>query len=144
MSKDSLEHAQKRRVVGAILLSREGKVLLGRRSELKSEYVGLWQAPGGGLHEGESVEDAARREVLEETGIDLGGLPAEPLQTADDDPFFIVAMVLFRLPLPSADYEPRCCGEFSELDWFGLAELPPLVPGGVGVFQCLKFFLVNS
>jgi len=34
-----------------------------------------WQIPQGGIEEGESVEEAARRELEEETGIVLGDIP---------------------------------------------------------------------
>lgn len=32
---------------------------------------GVWRAPSGGLHRGESIEEGARREALEETGLDI-------------------------------------------------------------------------
>ncbi len=35
---------------------------------------GFWNAPGGKIEEGESPEEAARREVLEETGLSVGAL----------------------------------------------------------------------
>ena len=35
---------------------------------------GLWNAPGGKIESKESFRDAARREVLEETGLKVGGL----------------------------------------------------------------------
>jgi len=36
--------------------------------------AGFWNAPGGKIKAGECVESAARREVLEETGLSLGSL----------------------------------------------------------------------
>ena len=50
---------------------RSGKILLMRRSD-----NGHWGLPGGFVETGESVADAARREVAEETGwsVELGSL----------------------------------------------------------------------
>ncbi|PIO98705.1 NUDIX hydrolase [uncultured Pleomorphomonas sp.] len=54
---------------------RGGEVLLVERSGDPSG--GLWSFPGGHLEWGETLEDAARREVFEETGlrITLAGVP---------------------------------------------------------------------
>ena len=43
---------------------------------VRFDYAGRqwWCAPGGGLEDGETHEDAARREVAEETGFEIGEL----------------------------------------------------------------------
>lgn len=62
--------------VGVMLL-KEGKVLLGKRhtdpakADSALHGAGTWTMPGGKLHFGESFEDGARREVEEETGIQI-------------------------------------------------------------------------
>jgi len=52
--------------VGA-LVEHNAKVLLVKRGE--PPYKGLWCIPGGKVHFGESLQEAAEREILEETGI---------------------------------------------------------------------------
>lgn len=54
--------------VGAIVLQQD-EVLLVRRGTAPQE--GLWSLPGGALELGESLHQAVRREVLEETGLDV-------------------------------------------------------------------------
>jgi 8-oxo-dGTP diphosphatase len=54
--------------VGAVIV-RDGKALIVRRAH--EPRKGEWSLPGGLLHLGESLADAARREVREETGLDV-------------------------------------------------------------------------
>jgi putative (di)nucleoside polyphosphate hydrolase len=51
--------------VAAILQRADGRVLIGQRSD----FLESWQLPQGGVDQGETAEDALRREVLEEVGI---------------------------------------------------------------------------
>jgi len=51
---------------------REGKVLLMHRN--KEPNLGLWTAPGGKIESGESPHETARREMAEETGLEVGDL----------------------------------------------------------------------
>jgi 8-oxo-dGTP diphosphatase len=54
--------------VGAVIW-RNGRVLLIKRGQPPRQ--GSWSLPGGLQHLGETVEDAVRREVLEETGLSV-------------------------------------------------------------------------
>lgn len=54
--------------VGA-LIYREGQILLVQRG--KPPLVGYWSLPGGGVDAGERLEDALKREVFEETGLEV-------------------------------------------------------------------------
>lgn len=53
--------------VGAVVV-RDGRVLIVRRAHEPCQ--GEWTLPGGHLHLGESLFDAVRREVKEETGLE--------------------------------------------------------------------------
>ena len=54
--------------VGAVVV-REGHLLLVQRDKAPGE--GLWAVPGGQVVPGESLIEAVRREVREETGLDV-------------------------------------------------------------------------
>lgn len=55
---------------GFMLANREGKVFVAQR--IDSKDIGAWQMPQGGIDPGEDVEQAALRELEEETGIGAG------------------------------------------------------------------------
>lgn len=68
-----MDEQQIRIGVGAVVFRGESVLVIKRGKE---PFAGRWSIPGGGLHRGERLEDAARREVREETGIAIriGGL----------------------------------------------------------------------
>lgn len=59
-------------VIHVCLFNDQGKLLIQRRSLNKKGYPGYWDfSVGGGVLAGETVREAARREVREELGIDV-------------------------------------------------------------------------
>jgi 8-oxo-dGTP diphosphatase len=66
---------QRPRVGVAVVVTKEGKVLLGKRKG--SHGAGTWSFAGGHLEFGESVEACARRELLEETGLEIHSVALE-------------------------------------------------------------------
>jgi 8-oxo-dGTP diphosphatase len=56
-------------VAAVALVDVDGRVLLARRPEGKT-MAGLWEFPGGKVHEGETPEAALIRELKEELGLD--------------------------------------------------------------------------
>lgn len=67
-----------RPAVGAVVLH-AGRVLLVRRGRPPGQ--GLWSIPGGSVRLGETLQQAAEREVLEETGVAIRA--RQPIHTFD-------------------------------------------------------------
>ncbi|TYR72972.1 NUDIX hydrolase [Rossellomorea vietnamensis] len=68
-----------------VILDKEGRILLQQRRHPE----GAWGLPGGLMELGESTEDTARREVLEETGLKVGKLDLINVYSGKN--YFIVA-----------------------------------------------------
>ena len=58
-------------VAKVILFDEQGKVLFLKRSNYMKKFAGSWDLPGGHIHEGEDLIDGLKREVKEETNLDL-------------------------------------------------------------------------
>jgi 8-oxo-dGTP pyrophosphatase MutT (NUDIX family) len=58
-------------VVHIIIVNTKGEFLIQKRSETKDLWPGQWAFTGGSALTGESSEEAALRELSEETGIEL-------------------------------------------------------------------------
>jgi 8-oxo-dGTP diphosphatase len=114
-----------------IMILRDEKVLLGKRhgdpqradSELHGE--GSWTMPGGKLHFKEELEDAAFREVLEETGVKADKGKLEIISVTNDiveDAHFVTIGFLCRnFEGEIKIMEPD---EITEWRWFELNNLP--------------------
>lgn len=65
-------------IVGVrLILTKDQRVLL-----VKHSYQQEWYLPGGGVKRGETLEQAARREAIEEVGAQLGDLPLFGIYTS--------------------------------------------------------------
>jgi ADP-ribose pyrophosphatase YjhB (NUDIX family) len=108
------------RPTAGVLLAREGKVLLVRRGGEPAR--GKWDVPGGFLEPGEQPEDAARREIREELGIELGPLR---LLLADLNPLADGTTVL-DLIFEAASFTgtPRPADDVTEVAWFDVTAPP--------------------
>jgi ADP-ribose pyrophosphatase YjhB (NUDIX family) len=102
---------------------REGKILLIRRSD-----NGLWCMPGGQVDVGESLSEASRRELWEETG--LRGKVIKLLAILDSRFWlstskFHMYYTTFLIEIDPAD-QPQTTHEATEVGFFSEENLPPL------------------
>jgi ADP-ribose pyrophosphatase YjhB (NUDIX family) len=116
------EYANPAPTASALVRDGQGRILLARRAA--DPGAGLWDLVGGFLVEGEEPLDALRREVREETGLDvepgefLGGLPDRYGETG---PWTVNLYWEARV----APGEPAPADDVAELVWFPARALPP-------------------
>jgi len=104
----------------AVAIVQDGRILLGKRAP-GSREAGLWGLPAGFVERGEVVEEAARREVREETGVDvtIGELLTVRSYAGE-------AVVLLVYAAASFQGEPIPHDDLDQIGWFGTDDLPPL------------------
>jgi 8-oxo-dGTP diphosphatase len=93
---------------GALVVNSQGEILL-----IKSPRFGDWEFPGGQVEEGETIPQALKREVLEETGIvvevkSLVGIYSNIRKPSIVNMDFICDYV---------SGEPQMSAESSEVEW---------------------------
>ena len=114
--------------VDVVLLTIQGgtlKVLLVKRQQ--SPYRGAWALPGGIVGEEESVDDAAFRELHEETNI--GNVYLEQLYTFGElnrDPRGRVITVAYYALVNWQQVQLKARQRVFEANWFAVKRLPPL------------------
>jgi 8-oxo-dGTP diphosphatase len=115
-------------VTACALVVRNGCLLLARRAQ--DPYAGHWDLPGGFVGAGEHPHDALRRELREETGLDVQphdfvGVWMDTY--ADGEP----TLNLYWTADASAG-EPQAADDVSEVRWFAADELPDSLAFHVG------------
>lgn len=111
--------------VAVAVINEQGEFLLQKRQD------GLWGVPGGFIELGESTEEAGRREVLEETGLEVGKLDLVGVfsgkqyfvQLPNGDEFYPVTIAYMTNELKGGSL--KADGEETvEVQFFKVTELP--------------------
>jgi ADP-ribose pyrophosphatase YjhB (NUDIX family) len=108
-------------VAAAIPATADGRIILLRRGFEPGK--GLWTFPGGFVDLGESVEDAARREAMEELEIDveLGAIVGVYSRPEDHVVLIVYAATTAQTPQPTAEATEVRAFAPRELPWDTLA-----------------------
>jgi len=86
-----------------VIAARGGNVLLLQRSPLKKLWPGLYNAPGGHVEQGETPDQAAARELTEETGLHATALSLRGLLVAHADaPLPGIIVFIYRAQVAGA------------------------------------------
>ena len=120
-------------VAVGILLQADGSMLLSTRPPGKV-YAGYWEFPGGKLEAGESVEQALRRELIEELGITIGAAEVWKV-TEHDYPHALVRLHWCKVWQWTGALEMREGQRMAWQPWPPMVR--PILPGALPVLQWL-------
>ena len=127
-------------VAAVALIDADGRVLLARRPAGK-EMAGLWEFPGGKIHDGETPETALVRELREELDIEVEAACLAPFTFASH-PYekFHLLMPLFLCRKWKGQARPL---EGQELKWVRVEKLADyaMPPADVPLVAMLRDFL---
>ena len=142
----------KRTIVSALIFSKDGKLLMGKKNPVKGGvYPDCWHLPGGGIDEGETLEQALKREIKEEVGLDISsynpvlipekgtGVAEKTLDTGEKV-LCRMEFNIFRVDISdklAGEIELHPSDDLVEIRWFSQDELPNVkqIPGGKEFFQ---------
>lgn len=142
MGKYTYDYPRPAVTVDVVIVTREAKprVLLIRRKH--APFAGCWALPGGFVEMDESLDTAARRELMEETGVAAKELVQ--LSTFGDpgrDPRGRTISVVYLAQVDRAKLTPRAADDAAEVGWFSLVRPPALAFDHRAILACARRYL---
>jgi len=121
--------------VGGLLVNRKNQVLLIKRD--KPPAQGLWSVPGGKLEAGESLIECCRREMQEETGLEVNVLSIAAVVERRIENFHYVIIDFWVELVDEQNNIPVAASDVSEARWIDLEKIGdyPLVTGLSEIIQ---------
>jgi 8-oxo-dGTP diphosphatase len=111
------------RITSSVLIIKGEKFLLGKRN--KENAKDLWIIPGGGVKFGETIFDAAIREIKEETNLDVEIIKFIGYKEVINVPADYHRLIFFHLAKPkNLDIIPK--EDISEAKFFSIDEIKTL------------------
>lgn len=119
----------------AVLVDTEWSILLVHFDFYRDDLpTGLWACPGGGVDEGETLESAVRRELLEETGLRFDDPIGEPIWwkkhvfamtnwDGQHDTYFLVQVPARFDPAPTLGFDRLREEHVDDVRWFSFDEV---------------------
>lgn len=127
-AQEHLAQTHPRVAVDAVLFTIAAKTLKTLLVKIKKgPFVGRWAFPGGLVQVGESLDEAARRELYEKTGVQ--DLYLEQLYTFGDaqrDPTAHTVAVAYFALVPPIGQALRSGEKYADVGWFPVRALPQL------------------
>ena len=125
---------------GAVILNKNKQVLLMKRGKACKSKIGWWSIPGGGVEFFEKIEDAIKREVKEELGVEIEIIKQLSLTeylNKEEHQHWVSPQYLCRIIKGVIENrEPDKC---EEIRWFDIDKLPDkLVFPAVNALDALK------
>jgi len=133
-TKTSLRH-----VVTDNLVLRDDQILLIHR--IKGLEQRKWGLPGGYVERDETIEESAKREILEETGYEVKVFKFLRIKDSPNRPSEDRQNVSFVHTCTVGDKVGEADDESSEQKWFQLAALPPREEIAFDQFYDIQFYL---
>jgi 8-oxo-dGTP diphosphatase len=121
----------------------ENQILLIQRAH--DPFKGMFALPGGFMEINESLEEAAKRELFEETGIkDIQLTQIQTFSEPDRDPRGRVISTCFGCVVHDQDrFQFQAGSDAAAVSWFGLSDLPDLAFDHQVIIQTAIFKLLT-
>lgn len=111
--------------VGAVVFDAQRRIFLARRGPEATNETGAWEFPGGTVMFGECLEDAVRREFLEEYGMEIAVTSLlgvfDHILPAEEQHWVSVTYLADHVSGTPRILEPQKC---TDLGWFDIQALP--------------------